>query len=123
MIDPKELRIGNLVIGNKHGTIHSVDGITKFKISVASHFFLPDEFAHIHITPELLERFGFEEKMSEIKYWRLGNTYPIYKDTNTGVWIFTYGNANVKLLYIHQLQNLYHALTGQELTVKELTAI
>jgi hypothetical protein len=29
-------------------------------------------------------------------------------------------NASYPILYVHQLQNLYFALTGQELTIKEL---
>ena len=43
----------------------------------------------------------------------------IYYDTNERVWVVTYSDALLcKPKYLHQLQNLYFALTGEELEFK-----
>lgn len=104
MIKANELRIGNWVSnGEIEFQITSKD-IYHRDVRVYGTF-----IKGLPITPEWLERFGFENK---------GYIYVLGKFTyniHNGWW---YGNKklpNVNLQYVHQLQNLYHALTGEEL--------
>ena len=79
----------------------------------------------IELTPEWLIKFGFEEKERDhsIIYfiginfvtndylfditWIEGYSYPFYR------------NGYFEIKYVHQLQNLYFALTGEELEVNQ----
>lgn len=90
---------------------------------------------YIPLTPEWLQRFGFINNHSDNKGTRwaiyVGNTAAIFtihiNDKATFVKYYPDGFDNdaywmpVKAEYIHQLQNLYFALTGEELTIKEPT--
>lgn len=111
----EELRIGNLVaheptIDDWENIIVKCGTIVKCEIS-------PDSFEPILLTEEWLERFGFEEVIVEgypIYISRNGFTVEYYSDES----IFLILNFEVKVKYVHQLQNLYFALTGEELTIK-----
>jgi len=137
MIQANELRIGNWL----HYKIDEIVQPTKFRImddkfiQVDSidydHLLeseLPDSYCINHsyrkyyspipLTPEILEKCGFGKE---------GDTYKIvtknldycFKISFTGNGYFSQ-NAMAKhpILYIHQLQNLYFSLTGEELTFK-----
>lgn len=109
-----EFRIGNLF--NQFGNVHCVTWCTLKELENA-----PEDqlwCKPIPLTEEWLLRFGFE------------NNYIQYEWTNWGMWvekglayeyIVSHGFANTKselisIKYVHQLQNLYFALTGEELT-------
>ena len=71
----------------------------------------------IHLTEEWLKKFGFENDLSQdTPEYRLTNkwvckSFVIYTD-----WVgeqLIYENTSIR--YVHQLQNLYFALTGEEL--------
>ena len=75
----------------------------------------------ILLTEEWLLKFGFEKQMAwtyciELK----GNLKLVYYLGEKG---WSIGNKNYSdfsnLQYVHQLQNLYFALTNEELTIKE----
>lgn len=76
----------------------------------------------IPLTDEWLLRFGFE-KISTYEYSLDKINYPFnYKDgkvniTPGGIGDDTYG-IDIPCKYVHQLQNLYFALTGEELIYK-----
>ncbi len=114
----EELRVGNLVF----------DGITNEKVSSSMlHYGWRNEnYKGIPLTEEWLLKFGF------VKY---NNNYDKsiskYKKIGLGLngdrW---YYGINIKLSgyysdmigyldYVHQLQNLYFALTGEELKIQE----
>ena len=64
-----------------------------------------------------MERFGFEEVIVEgypIYQSDKGFTVEYYSDES----IFLILNFEVKVKYVHHLQNLYFVLTGEELTIK-----
>lgn len=74
----------------------------------------------IPLTEDWLLRF------SEVQVYELSfDLFPIkfgfiVKNLNgEGYYFYTNGTNAVLLLYVHQLQNFYHALTGEELTIKE----
>ena len=77
----------------------------------------------IPLSEDRLLELGFEiEIYGNIKYAYFGNN-PITQDSmiklvNTGDCWFC-RNAHFKIEFVHQLQNLYHSLKGEELTIKE----
>lgn len=79
----------------------------------------------ILLTEEWLLKFGFDEG-SDI----VGECYFINEFTPSDVTIYRIdgdlyymnGSTPIIISYVHQLQNLYFALTGEELTVKELAS-
>jgi len=77
------------------------------------------------ITSEILEKCGFVNILGDVNYWNL----PVEKCIGGWSEKFSYylpyfglntytGNITVK--YLHQLQNLYFALTGQELNTTRI---
>ena len=130
MVDPKELRIGNWIQTNS-GILKVVNGIN-YEWEPMEHIvyddthigYSNDELSPIPITPEWLERLGFKSDQffdDTRPIFYLGDFYIDWDTLQPQDCGFDI--AKIKIKYIHQLQNLYHALTGQELTVKELTAI
>ena len=77
----------------------------------------------IPITEECLIKFGFYETSRYGKYLEFNINQeqslrlPICKHSEKDFWYVLRGS--VKIQYVHQLQNLYFALTGEELTLKE----
>lgn len=130
-MEAKELRIGNWVIWNgpSHQERALISCLTKEEV-----FFSCGESALISeiegepITEEWLVRLGFE-KMNNGKYytkifgigtWLMFETKGFTYWVGVGDWNDT-DHQSVglgKTQYIHQLQTLYFALTGQELELK-----
>jgi hypothetical protein len=103
-----ELRIGNKALWiNKEITIDSGD--------IALCDIVGCEFSGIPLTEEWLIEFGFKCKSygygkDEWKQWKF-NGYSLNG--------FTCIMSGVELKHVNQLQNLYFALTSEELTIKE----
>lgn len=121
MIQANDLRIGNLV--NYH--TEQMDIIAQ-PINVGQIKWAEDDiefFNLVHspipITDEWLLRMGFEKLphsfTCDIFHLTEWDDYPLN-------WCVAMNKNNavivLKLKYIHQLQNFYHALTGEELTIK-----
>lgn len=67
----------------------------------------------ITLTEELLLKCGFEKDMYE-RHWIKGLCVHL---GNNEFYVF-YEQGRVFVKYLHQLQNLYYALTGKELEIK-----
>ncbi len=119
----KELRIGNLVqYQDEDVEIFKVVQISKKMISVENniescHLDI-EAFEPIQLTEEWLLKFGFYE--NENGFFRLDfcNMYFLYK-YNYG---FSFCKNNLEIecyshFTVNQLQNLYFALTGEELKI------
>lgn len=141
-MEAKELRVGNFIqrngvvwaVNNIHGAsglIHVLPNGNESLNTRSIHDFEP-----IQITEEWIVWFGGE-------YFRRDEINPIYGhdmtrlrlDISTDAWL-TYERhgkrmdisssdgsgisspCNVKIQYVHQLQNLYFALTGEELSLE-----
>lgn len=119
-----ELRIGNKL--KKGGVVITVDAQTIVKIddlgSAAGYEPIP-------ITPEWLEKFGLtkiETTSGRYKYlngyYKFGECYLMYLVDYCSISTITYSNEDEvdvsDVLFVHQLQNLYFALTNEELTMK-----
>lgn len=98
-----ELRIGSKI--SKNNNIITVDAKTIFDIWINDGLKIYDP---IPLTEEWLLKFGFEK--GSLIYFNL-NGEIVFKGDNA----FRYFGLTVQLKYVHQLQNLYFALTGQEL--------
>ena len=78
----------------------------------------------IELSPEWLDKMGFvyRDGASEYGTYRRDNTIELYEhDDNPGIFHFSNGlfhGRQVEIKYVHQLQNLYYANIGEELTIK-----
>lgn len=122
MINPKELRIGNLVY--REGIIRMVKSISDdyiglcFEYSHGVHYGTSKDLTPIPLTHEIFKQAGFElfpwgfvknDVLIRV-HWN-GKAAPKY-------WLEVGNGLRVDLLPVHQLQNLFHALTGEELEIK-----
>ncbi len=129
MIQPKELRIRNNVntelgIADVIGIYEDVvdvkgvsviDNSSENKISISTRSFDGcveyEKIQPIPLTEEILLKFGFEKKGD---FWFVKSGIKI-ENRNNGFSYFRYLNE-IKILSVHQLQNLFFSLTGEELT-------
>lgn len=131
MIKPTEIRLNNLFQDRK-GRLCKVERIESDMISIhaikSSTTSLPCE--PIELTEQYLLDFGFEEIKScngDCGEWHIGKNEITHDYLFSLTWLrwtsmeddLFYLNGRHKLKYVHQLQNLYFALTGEELTLKE----
>lgn len=124
MIQSNELRIGNILQDTltkeylKVNEIHEDGGVGFFVIN-RDKFPLPEGWrdSPVPITPEILENLGFKRDGS---YYNHRNISLPVCPTIHGTEIMLVPNEKYafRIKYLHQLQNLYFALTGEELTFK-----
>ena len=141
MIEAKELRIRNLIL-SKDNCVRKVldfkEETYRYKLSngiVIKHHLKTAK--PIPITEEWLIKFRFapticidkptwsenyhdltyyDLKLSDNKYVDLSLLSSYVENENITVELFPYGIFKYK--YVHEIQNLYFALTGEELTIK-----
>lgn len=115
MIDQRELRLGNWLNGMYRDAATAIQIDTELFRSLLDGFYSEEDFEPILLTEEWLLRFGFEKSGL---YWT--NGLMIINPTSED-FVFDYGMTKhqSRIKYVHQLQNLFHALTGEELTIKE----
>ena len=102
-----ELRIGNYVM---YSSLIQVNG---YKIAECEEY--PTRFAPIPLTREWLIKFKFEELEKDCRTFFKKGKFKVELSNGGNV----YYNRNIFISSVHQLQNLYFALTGEELTFKE----
>lgn len=123
-------RIGNLLASTWNGKyeIGAVTGISDhdFSIEIDEVGYVIDDYSPILITEEWLINLGFEHyKTDKSNVYKSGIFMFVYTFDGRfkGKRMVTLANAltldenNIK--YVHQLQNLYFALTGEELKTQE----
>ena len=124
-----ELRIGNWVMSANYKKIkreikdYSVEVIRAGDIHHLETFPNSKSIKPTPLTEEWLLKFGFEKiKMESILYSKyskgdLGGIEIDLRKSEIEGWQITY--CNYVIQHVHQLQNLYFALTGEELTIDE----
>lgn len=131
MINANELRIGNLVITNDDKIVKvkniNDDGINGEWDSEWATFY-HKWLKGIPLTPEILEKAGFEKIGStnfENSKHIISFLVKMYDDHSILLAVKNeYEKCNVGIYkYLHQLQNLYFALIGEELQIKEFEAV
>lgn len=137
MIQANELRIGNY-IADRGGKIWQIDcWESQNKVAAKAPYIgdmigMPmyghplteevDYLQPIFLTPEILEKCGFAWSIYHQAHYLSGFDYVVdicdgycrickYRRTVTD-------NVLVRIKYLHQLQNLYFSLTGQELNIQ-----
>jgi len=117
-----ELRVGNYV-NAKNFHIKDIEEISQVKCDWIRYSSLLEP---IPLTEEWLLKFGFETRKESDNFYYFGfGENPITKDwmlclkyfKDENKFFFMNGFHIIK--YVHQLQNLYFALTGEELQIKK----
>jgi len=125
-----DLRIGNYVKAPL-GEIMRVDQVGHLDFPDYIHARNETEFGQngfkgIALTPEILEKCGFD-RYTEVPNDGIGDKLEVFEGLYGVVFFFDVHGALVfkdyhsnmnRPKYLHQLQNLYFALTGEELEVK-----
>ncbi len=135
MIAVNELRIGNLVHFNNDGLFHEIRSVSRDKIHPIELIELDGSNGYAHncelseiepipITEALLEKSGW-------KWNGLTSSFERYPDTDSRMHLrFVENNSSYtmfnyirkceivkRIWHVHQLQNLYFALTGREIKI------
>lgn len=124
-----ELRIGNLVLNDAVVNSIAVIGAEYPALKTPQWNYIHAKYElikPIQLTEEWLLKFGFKKNEDYDFEERIFNEYFFPEDwqlwsigsfNNKGYVIEEFDNP--PLQYVHQLQNLYFALTGEELTIKQ----
>lgn len=143
MVDVKELRIGNIIVGRYSSIIQSVNSIIKddgYSGGYCIHLLNGDKFGAdciepIPLTEELLLKCGFKKTGDYAFEYKddsdlifdapndWGNTgdYPVgISSINPGypAMYIPHGEVIIRCLYLHDLQNKFFEITGKELEVE-----
>lgn len=134
MIDTKDLRIGNyLLFVDKQIEILGIDASIVNRDTPHVLFqntgddrimaIALEELLPIELTANWLKVLGFFYKDGAAEYGeeRKNGVHLYVHDEDRGYFHFSLGvfhGTKVEIKYLHQLQNLYYSLTGEELTIK-----
>ena len=123
MINAKELRIGNLVkVPGYEVAVDFINVDLGFPEKYLINDWYEEDLEPIPLTEEWLLKFGFS--VSDQPSW---NVYEIgewfillmeKRDTKIILGALADNIPDVEIKFVHQLQNLYFALTGAELPIK-----
>jgi len=126
-MEAKELRIGNFFNEKYSSETIKVVGLSEDRIDFSGCYLSKWQCEPIPLTEEWLLKFGFENKESKIYFlmvnkwgFAIGSdgSYGLYN--NQDAWNRGESFSNRETIdYVHQLQNLYFALTGEELEIKK----
>ena len=116
MINANEIRLGNWV---RWGGVNvEITTVTIYQRT----FYKCTEglVSGIPLTPEILIACGFVyvEDYAEYRYRESTNWFGVFNEHNDDWYFDKPEMSTVVIKYLHQLQNLYYSLTGQELTYK-----
>lgn len=129
MINPTELRIGNCILDESNQKFKCVNHRVISDLASSAN---PLPYSPIPLTPELLERCGFKWQdgylLISLKYAKLelgfyagvADKMSLFQTSipGKGSQVTEIGFGENHPEYLHQLQNLYFALTGDELIIK-----
>lgn len=143
-MEAKNYRVGNYLQSKSIGNFCMVEGVeafpdgTKFKIlgSVYCSTDVSSDLEDIPLTEELLFKFGFKGEFFDGQYYFvapfLATKFYVHECYSGGgfYWVFVDEEGlrdcefpfALPLMYVHELQNLYFAITGEELLLKEENA-
>ena len=127
-MNANELRIGNWVKYTNHEKIKPEKRNKEFKIIADDFVFLEehpemqDIIEPIALTDEWLLKFGFSKYEGGFGISAYTNTLNLHYDSDNDVWFLhvdnllrDYSVELCEIMFVHELQNLYFAITGDEL--------
>lgn len=121
-MNPKDFRLGNYIqdakgvickITELQNEFEDEKQISAWPINGGG--LVHGDFSPIPITEEWLLKFGFENYLT---YWHLYHDDICFDISRNFHFQIEEYNYPFKLQYVHQLQNLYFSLTGEELKIK-----
>lgn len=133
MVRVEELRVGNFL--KSHSNIIEVTAIGKDRADLilrqpntaVNWSMLYSDLQPIQLTEEILLKLGFEVKSNAgvkyISFGRINKSYEVYLPIVNNILCLSiwqnkmFLDLGTRIKYLHQLQNLYFALTGQELEI------
>ena len=122
-----ELRIGNIVIstdmdGNTvYGCVRTLrknDLSIENEVDGVGNVYVVYDFTPIPLTEDWLLKFGFKRSSYNDSRYDFGEWHIIFSKNDKPVFRVV-GRSIVYCEYLHTLQNLIFALTGEELTINE----
>lgn len=114
MIKASELRLGNWIMVAGTGELHPVKvTIDNLRQLISA----PEYAAGVHLTTEILEKCRFV-KSKKLNIYDKGKLR-VAVDINTVFYLTEDKEADLigSIFYLHELQNLYFALTGEQLQI------
>ena len=110
MINIKELRIGNIV--------ENGDGVKTVDLEILNSINQdPEKFSGVKVTEEWLQKFQIPlQENREFEYWFDSKGSWLVEVVQEGS---TENNYIAQCFFVHQLQNIYFALTGEEIDEEE----
>jgi hypothetical protein len=136
MIKSSELRIGNIVWESSSFTpgpddfeeivVGAINDIDKVVLDDQNNIYSYDYLYTIPLTPEWLERCGFEKVTFEgVSAMNGGRGWDregveLANEFMSGEWKIVYNTRkdSIEIEHLHQLQNLYFAVTGEDIKMK-----
>lgn len=124
-MEARELRIGNWYQNKSNDEKLKFQQVTFFEDA----HYVAVYCDPIPLTEEWLHKFGFNSKYKSVHmHWNLG-PFELNQKSNEDdehniipqeqIWYFSHAGWTPDVLFVHQLQNIYFALTGLELELKE----
>jgi len=118
-----ELRIGNLVdLGNRIAKVTEINHLACVVVDLEETQDTIEDYERVKgiiLTEEWLLRFGFE-KNDNNQFILMEGSVDILFNKDLNGWTCDGINFSINMTeHVHHLQNLYFALTGEELVVKE----
>lgn len=121
----EELRIGNIVWDNYSGEM-VVFGIVTGGINprcelrknekLPAGSYLVEDIQGIPLTEEWLKRLGFKRRNNAWMSPDKSIDFSIWNEPDSNEYSLNASECNPTIYFVHQLQNLYYALTGTDLT-------
>jgi hypothetical protein len=122
MIKPNELRLGNIArVANITGIVKTLYSDGEVEMSFSPEYeYIYEDLHPIPLTHELLELYGVKESGFAFSagLFELPTVgHQLHYDA--GIYTYSYYDKQLRdVEFLHQVQNLYFALTGEELTIK-----
>lgn len=121
MIPTYDLRVGNWVIASD--VIRRITSVSETKVTFegVKNAVKQEDIQPVPLTEELLKKTGFRQLKETDLFEKMpleGFTYKLHAQR---IMIFHPGDntlchwLNTRIIYLHQLQNLYYCLTGREI--------
>lgn len=136
MIAANELRLGNYIHHKELGVVKVISISSKIgdaepvfveclNDGLDYDFNLDEDLTSITLTEEIISKCGFEKQNRDGEiYFLNGDCFELHQFNQYGHFSYTCGDnlkgnfVSTRIDSLHQLQNLYFALTGKELEVK-----
>lgn len=107
-MEARELRLGNY-IRNMYGEVIKVD------LKVLKQVSKGELFGVVELTDEILIKCGF---VHSGMYYVKDQVYIHKQGVILPDFVYKYNYTHITIMFLHELQNLYYCLTGQELNLK-----